>query len=167
MSETTTETGTDTVTVRLRVNGREVAETIPVRLGLADFLRDRLGLTGTHLGCEHGVCGACSVLFDDVSVRSCLVFAAQAHGREVWTVEGLHDSGRIADLQEAFAGNHGLQCGYCTPGFLVAVTEYLEEGGTPDEDAIREALSGNICRCTGYQGIVAAVAETARARSAR
>ncbi|HEY3688575.1 MAG TPA: 2Fe-2S iron-sulfur cluster-binding protein [Streptosporangiaceae bacterium] len=97
-------------------------------------------------------------------MRACLVFAAQAHGREVWTVEGLHDTGRIADLQDAFARNHGLQCGYCTPGFLVAAAEYLDEGGAPDEDAIREALSGNICRCTGYQGIIAAVAETARAR---
>jgi carbon-monoxide dehydrogenase small subunit len=164
MTETAAEAGTETVTVRMRVNGGEVTETVPARLGLADFLRDRLGLTGTHLGCEHGVCGACSVLMDGVSVRSCLVFAAQAHGREVWTVEGLHDTGRIAALQDAFARNHGLQCGYCTPGFLVAATEYLDEGGAPDEDAIREALSGNVCRCTGYQGIVAAVAETARAR---
>ena len=160
------EADAETVVVRLRVNGREVVETVPARLGLADLLRDRLGLTGTHLGCEHGVCGACSVLMDGVSVRACLVFAAQAHGRDVWTVEGLHDSGRTAELAEAFSRRHGLQCGYCTPGFLVAATEYLDDDGTPDEDAIREALSGNICRCTGYQGIVAAVADVARTRRA-
>ena len=156
---------TGTVTITLTVNGTEVTETIPARLNLADFLRDTLGLTGTHLGCEHGVCGACSVLMNGASVRACLVFAAQAAGRDIWTVEGLHDSGRVADLQDALSRNHGLQCGYCTPGFLVAATEYLDEGGTPDEAAIRESLSGNICRCTGYQGIVTAVAEVAVSRT--
>lgn len=158
---------TETVTITLTVNGKAVTETIESRLNLADFLRDTLALTGTHLGCEHGVCGACSVLMDGASVRACLVFAAQAAGREIWTVEGLHDTGRIADLQEALSRNHGLQCGYCTPGFLVAATEYLDEGGPPDHDAIREALSGNICRCTGYQGIVRAVQETAHRRTGR
>jgi len=156
---------TRTVTITLTVNGTEVTETVPSRLTLADFLRDTLGLTGTHLGCEHGVCGACSVLMNGASVRACLVFAVQAAGREIWTVEGLHDSGRIADLQDALSRNHGLQCGYCTPGFLVAATEYLDEGGPADDAAIREALSGNVCRCTGYQGIVRAVRETARRRA--
>jgi len=157
---------TDTVTITLTVNGEPVTRTIPARLNLADFLRDTLGLTGTHLGCEHGVCGACSVLMDGASVRACLVFAAQAAARDIWTVEGLHATGRITDLQEALSRNHGLQCGYCTPGFLVAATEYLDDGGPPDPDEIREALSGNICRCTGYQGIITAVAETARSREA-
>jgi len=152
------------MSLRLTVNGREVRAEVPARLSLADLLRDRLGLTGTHLGCEHGVCGACSVLLDEVAVRACLVFAVQAHDHEVWTVEGLHADGRIADLQRAMADRHGLQCGFCTPGFLVTATELLAEGGRPDEAEVREALSGNVCRCTGYQGIVEAIVETGRSR---
>ncbi|MQA93585.1 MAG: 2Fe-2S iron-sulfur cluster binding domain-containing protein [Streptosporangiales bacterium] len=155
------------VRVALRVNGRAVEATVPARLGLADFLRDRLGLTGTHLGCEHGVCGACTVLLDGIAVRACLMFAAQAEGGDLWTIEGLHADGRIADLQEAMARHHGLQCGFCTPGFLVTAAELLAEGGRPSEQEVREALSGNVCRCTGYQGIVSAVLETARHRADR
>ena len=146
--------------IALRVNGVQRSGRAEPLMTLADFLRDVLGLTGTHLGCEHGVCGACTILLDGRSVRSCLLFAVQAEGHELTTVEGLAaPDGGLSPAQEAFSANHALQCGFCTPGFLVAVTEYLAEGApdVDDEDALRARLSGNICRCTGYQNIVKAV----------
>jgi carbon-monoxide dehydrogenase small subunit len=155
------------VEVELRVNGERRRAEVEPRLTLADFLRDRCRLTGTHLGCEHGVCGACTVLLDGRAVRSCLVFAVQADGREVTTIEGLSQDRGLSDVQEAFRACHGLQCGFCTPGFVVTVTAFLRDDPAPDEDAIRAALSGNLCRCTGYQGILAAVHEVvARRRGA-
>jgi carbon-monoxide dehydrogenase small subunit len=150
----------DTVSITLTVNGEEVAGDVEPRLLLSDFLRHHLGLTGTHVGCEHGVCGACTVLLDGEPVRACLVFAVQADGHEVTTVESLGD-GLDADdlhpLQAAFRDAHALQCGFCTPGILMTLLPFLEECPTPDEAAIRGALSGNLCRCTGYQHIVDAV----------
>jgi carbon-monoxide dehydrogenase small subunit len=147
----------------LRVNGESRSATVEPRLTLADFLRERCGLTGTHLGCEHGVCGACTVLLDGDAVRACLVFAVQADGCEVTTVEGLDPGdGRLSPVQEAFRDCHGLQCGFCTPGFVVSVTAFLRDNPDPTDDEIRHALSGNLCRCTGYQGIVAAVRQAAR-----
>ena len=144
--------------IELRVNGRQLRGSAEPRTTLADFLRDELGLTGTHLGCEHGVCGACTILLDGRSVRSCLLFAVQAQGSELRTVEGLADpDGPLHPIQEAFSEHHGLQCGFCTPGFVVSVTAFLREHPQPDDRAIREALSGNLCRCTGYQNIVTAV----------
>ncbi|WP_020497947.1 (2Fe-2S)-binding protein [Sciscionella marina] len=148
------------IPIEVMVNGTRFRRTVAGRLSLADFLREELRLTGTHLGCEHGVCGACSVLVDGRSVRACLMLAAQADGREVTTVEGLGAEAR--PLRECLARRHGLQCGFCTPGFLITATELLQdnESGKPlTEDGVREALSGNICRCTGYQGIVEAVLE--------
>ena len=139
---------------RLTVNGAPVEAAIEARLTLADLLRDELGLTGTHLGCEHGVCGACTVLLDGDAVRSCLVLAVQAEGREVRPVEGLADGDQLAPVQQAFWEAHGFQCGVCTPGFVMTTVALLEENPTADEAEIREALSGNICRCTGYQSIV-------------
>lgn len=139
---------------RLTVNGAPVEAAIEARLTLADLLRDELGLTGTHLGCEHGVCGACTVLLDGDAVRSCLVLAVQAEGREVRTVEGLADGDQLGPVQQAFWEAHGFQCGFCTPGFVMTTVALLEENPTADEAEIREALSGNICRCTGYQSIV-------------
>ncbi len=139
---------------RLTVNGAPVEAAIEARLTLADLLRDELGLTGTHLGCEHGVCGACTVLLDGEAVRSCLVLAVQAEGRAVRTVEGLADGDQLAPVQQAFWEAHGFQCGFCTPGFVMTTVALLEENPTADEAEIREALSGNICRCTGYQSIV-------------
>jgi carbon-monoxide dehydrogenase small subunit len=149
----------DTRTIRLTVNGAPVERNVETRVSLADFLREDLRLTGTHLGCEHGVCGACTVLVDGASARSCLMLAAQCDGREVRTVESLGTPDRLNRLQRAFAEHHGLQCGFCTPGILMTLTELAEEHGDaapPSESEIREALSGNICRCTGYQGIVEA-----------
>jgi aerobic-type carbon monoxide dehydrogenase small subunit (CoxS/CutS family) len=146
--------------IALRVNGRDHTGEAEARMTLADFLRDELGLTGTHLGCEHGVCGACTILMDGRSVRSCLLFAVQAQGHELTTVEGLeNEDGSLGVVQQAFTDHHALQCGFCTPGFLATVTEYLAEGapGVEDERAVRERISGNLCRCTGYQNIVAAV----------
>jgi carbon-monoxide dehydrogenase small subunit len=145
------------VAVEVRVNGEVRRARVEPRLTLADFLRERCRLTGTHLGCEHGVCGACTVLLDGVAVRSCLVFAVQAPGCEVTTVEGLSPNGTLTDIQEAFRDCHGLQCGFCTPGFIVTLTAFLRDHPAPDDSAVREALSGNLCRCTGYQGILAAV----------
>lgn len=146
------------VDITVRVNGRARRETVPPRLTLADFLREKCRLTGTHLGCEHGVCGACSVVVDGEAVRSCLVFAVQADGSEVTTVEGLAGpEGELSVVQEAFREHHGLQCGFCTPGFVVSVTAFLEENPKPSDEEILEALSGNLCRCTGYQGIIKAV----------
>jgi carbon-monoxide dehydrogenase small subunit len=150
--------------VRCTVNGQAVEREVDVRRTLADFLREDLGLTGTHLGCEHGACGACTVLVDGRSVRSCLMFAVQVQGAEVTTVEGLGSEGALHPLQQAFWDHHGLQCGFCTPGFLMAAAELLEHNPDPDEPAVREALSGNLCRCTGYQNIVAAVLAAARAK---
>ncbi len=148
--------------VRVTVNGRAYARNVEPRTLLVDFLRRDCGLTGTHVGCAHGVCGACTVLLDGASVRSCLAFAVQAEGREVTTVEGLADGGPLNALQQAFHEHHALQCGYCTPGFLMSLTEFLRETPDPDEARIRERLSGNLCRCTGYANIVRAVQAAAR-----
>ena len=146
------------VPVSISVNGRNFRRTVPARLTLADFLRDHLGLTGTHLGCEHGVCGACTVLLEGAAVRSCLIFAVQVDGQEVTTIEGLHAAdGGLSPVQSAFRDNHGLQCGFCTPGFVVTVTALVDDNPDPTEEELLDALSGNLCRCTGYQGIVAAV----------
>jgi aerobic carbon-monoxide dehydrogenase small subunit len=147
----------DEIAIEVRVNGEPRRALVEPRLTLADFLRERCRLTGTHLGCEHGVCGACTVLLDGAAVRSCLVLAVQAQGRDVTTVEGLAPDGGLTDVQEAFRDCHGLQCGFCTPGFVVTVSAMLAGDPTPDDAAIREGLSGNLCRCTGYQGILAAV----------
>jgi carbon-monoxide dehydrogenase small subunit len=149
--------------VALTVNGKPYQREVEARITLADFLRHELGLTGTHLGCEHGVCGACTVLLDGHSARSCLTFAVQANGREITTVEGLADAdGELNVLQQAFRDNHGLQCGFCTPGMLITLTELLRENPEPSEHEIRDVLSGNLCRCTGYAGIVAAALDAAR-----
>ncbi|BDG60791.1 (2Fe-2S)-binding protein [Caldinitratiruptor microaerophilus] len=151
-----------TRTIRVRVNGQEYEREVEPRLLLSDFLRHHLGLTGTHVGCEHGVCGACTVLLDGKPVRSCLLFAVQVDGHSVTTVEGLADGDRLHPVQEAFREHHALQCGFCTPGFVVTVAGYLAEHPLPEsEEEIRELLSGNLCRCTGYQNIVAAVRDAA------
>lgn len=153
-----------TVPVTVTVNGAVREEAVEPRLTLADFLRDRCRLTGTHLGCEHGVCGACTVLMDGAAVRSCLVLAVQATGTEVTTVEGIAPpGGGLSPVQAAFRDCHGLQCGFCTPGFIVSVTAFLRDNPTPTDAEIREALSGNLCRCTGYQGILQAVHRAAAA----
>ncbi|NLF66396.1 MAG: (2Fe-2S)-binding protein [Chloroflexi bacterium] len=145
------------LTVELQVNGRAVRREVEPRLLLSDFLRHELGLTGTHVGCEHGVCGACTVLLDGAAVRSCLMLAVQAAGHEVQTVEVLGTPQQMHPLQEAFHEAHGLQCGFCTPGFLMTLLPFLESNPNPSEAEIREAISGNLCRCTGYQHIVDAV----------
>jgi aerobic carbon-monoxide dehydrogenase small subunit len=146
------------VDISLSVNGAPRRGSVEPRLLLSDFLRQDLGLTGTHVGCEHGVCGACTILIDGEAVRSCLVFAVQADGAELTTVEGLTSGeGPLHLLQEAFRDAHGLQCGFCTPGILMSMIPFLRDNPSPDEPAIREALSGNLCRCTGYQNIVEAV----------
>ena len=148
--------------VRVTVNGREHTATVEPRLTLADFLREECHLTGTHLGCEHGVCGACTVLLDGDAVRACLVFAVQAEGAEVTTIEGIgRPDGELSAVQSAFRDCHGLQCGFCTPGFVVSATAFLRDHVRPTDDEIRVALSGTLCRCTGYQGIVAAVRQAA------
>jgi aerobic carbon-monoxide dehydrogenase small subunit len=147
---------------RITVNGKSYARVVEARLTLADFLRHELGLTGTHLGCEHGVCGACTVLVDGRTARSCLMFAVQANGCEVTTVEGLTPDGELSVLQQAFMDNHGLQCGFCTPGMLITLTELLRDNAEPSEDEVREALTGNLCRCTGYAGIVKAALDAAQ-----
>ncbi len=148
--------------VSLAVNGAAYEEDVEVRLTLVDFLRHQLGLTGTHIGCEHGVCGACTVLVDGLSVRSCLMLAAQADGSDITTVEGIAPSeSELHPLQEAFRDNHGLQCGFCTPGMLTALLELLRNNPSPSEQEVREAISGNLCRCTGYQGIVDAALDAA------
>lgn len=136
------------------VNGQTYAKQVEARLLLSDFLRHELGLSGTHVGCEHGVCGACTVLFDGEPVRSCIMFAVQANGHELHTVESLGTPNKLHPLQEAFWEKHGLQCGYCTPGILMTLKAFLRENPTPNEAEVREALSGNLCRCTGYQNIV-------------
>jgi carbon-monoxide dehydrogenase small subunit len=150
--------------ISLHVNGERVDAQVLPRLNLADLLREHLKLTGTHVGCEHGVCGACTVRVNGEIVRSCLMLAAQTHGASVETIEGLSDSGEIADLQAAFRDRNALQCGFCTPGMLIAAQDLLKQEAEPDRERIREHLSGNYCRCTGYQAIVDAVETTARAR---
>ena len=143
--------------IEIVVNGEPRRATAEVRMTLADFLREKLGLTGTHLGCEHGVCGACTVMLDGVAVRSCLMLAVQARGKDVLTVEGLGEPDQLHPLQQAFRETHAFQCGFCTPGFVMASLALLRENAAPDEAEIREVLSGNICRCTGYQSIVEGV----------
>jgi carbon-monoxide dehydrogenase small subunit len=149
--------------IRLTVNGRAVEREVAVRQSLADFLRQDLGLTGTHVGCEHGVCGACTVFVDGASVRSCLLFAVQLDGASVTTIEGLTPSEGLSPLQQAFCATHAMQCGFCTPGMIVAATELLRENPAPSAEQIREALSGNLCMCTGYVNIVRAVTQAAAA----
>jgi aerobic-type carbon monoxide dehydrogenase small subunit (CoxS/CutS family) len=152
--------------IALRINGEAVRDRVPVRVTLADFLRQQRGLTGTHLGCEHGVCGACTVLVDGCSTRACLMLAVQANGREVTTVEGLAPAdGPLHPLQQAFHECHGLQCGFCTPGMLTTLVELLAENPRPTEEEVRIAISGNLCRCTGYQAIVDAALLAARRMS--
>jgi carbon-monoxide dehydrogenase small subunit len=157
--------------IALTVNGEEVHETVDVRQSLVDFLRERLALTGSHVGCEHGVCGACTVRLDGAIVRGCLVLAVQCAGTQVETIEGVSDRGEIADLQDAFIRRNALQCGFCTPGMLLSAQDLLTNrdllarGGVPSRDEIREYLCGNYCRCTGYQAIVDAVEAVARARA--
>ena len=151
------------VDVTLNVNGRSYQVRVEPRRTLADTLRDDCGLTGTHLGCEHGVCGACTILLDGQPVRSCLMFAIQCDGVELRTVEGLADGDRLHPIQQAFWENHGLQCGFCTPGFLMLAVGYLEQNPDPDDDELRSVLSSNLCRCTGYQNIVKAVRQAATA----
>ena len=154
---------TETRNIGMTVNGVRHQVEVETRVTLADCLRHHLGLTGTHLGCEHGVCGACTVIVDGQTVRSCLMLAVQADGAEIATVEGLaDDDGTLHPLQQAFHDHHGLQCGFCTPGMLMTLIEFLEFNPDPSETEVREALSGNLCRCTGYQGIVAAALDAAR-----
>lgn len=157
---------TDKIPFRFTLNGKEHAGEAEPRLLLVDYLRQEVGLTGSHVGCEHGVCGACTVLLDGQAVRSCLTFAVQADGHDVRTVESLGTMEAMHPLQEAFREAHGLQCGFCTPGFLMTLVPYLEEHPNPTEDEIRHAISGNICRCTGYQHIVDAVLLAARKMNA-
>jgi len=153
----------ETRNITVTVNGKHLEATVPVRVTLADFLRHHLGLTGTHLGCEHGVCGACTVLFDGYSARSCLMLAVQADGHEIMTVEGIAtDAKTLHPLQEAFHEHHGLQCGFCTPGILTTLIELLRDNPDPTEEDIRIGISGNLCRCTGYQNIVIAALDAAR-----
>ena len=150
--------------IALTVNGEAVEASVPARRNLVDFLREDLGLTGSHVGCEHGVCGACTLEVDGQMVRGCLMLAVQADGAEVTTVEGFADSGRSAALRQAFAERNALQCGYCTPGMLASALDYVEGGGAADRAAIREHLSGNYCRCTGYQSIVEAMLDVIEGR---
>jgi carbon-monoxide dehydrogenase small subunit len=161
MSDTTT----TTTTVTMTVNGTTRRVTVEPRKTLADVVREDVGLTGTHLGCEHGACGACTLLVDGDAVRSCLMFAVQADGADVVTVEGLAPAdGELSDVQQAMHACHGLQCGFCTPGFVVSITALLDRNPDPDDAAIRDGLSGNLCRCTGYQGIIKAVRMAAESR---
>ena len=160
-----TTTNTATMAVSLRVNGDPISATVTPRTHLADFLREHLQLTGTHIGCEHGVCGACTVQMDGAIVRSCLVLAVQADGAEIRTIEGVSDSGEIADLQMAFRERNALQCGFCTPGMLLTAQELLAHDIAPSRETIREHMSGNYCRCTGYQAIIDAVETTAKRRA--
>ena len=153
----------ETRKISLSVNGKTYEEEVEVRFHLADLLRQQLGLTGTHLGCEHGVCGACTILLNGRSTRSCLMLAVQADGQEITTIEGIAPSDKeMHPLQEAFRDNHGLQCGFCTPGMLTTLIEFLGDNPDPTEEEVRIAISGNLCRCTGYQGIVAAALDAAQ-----
>lgn len=147
--------------ITVNVNGMTYEELVEPRQTLADFLRDNLELTGTHLGCEHGVCGACTILFDGEAVRSCIMLAVQADGHDITTVEGLAPDGRLTPFMRAMRAHHGMQCGFCTPGFVISATAFLKENSNPTEEEVRVALAGNLCRCTGYQGIVEAVLATA------
>jgi carbon-monoxide dehydrogenase small subunit len=152
--------------IELKVNGRPVEAVVEPRMTLADFVRERCGLTGTHLGCEHGSCGACTVMVDGQAVRGCLVFAVQCDGSEVATVEGIASpDGELSPVQAALRECHGLQCGFCTPGFVMSITALLQENPNPTDEEIREGLSGNFCRCTGYQGIINAVHRAAESLS--
>ena len=155
------------VDISLTVNGERVNERVEARKTLVDFLREDLGLTGSHVGCEHGVCGACTVRVDGAVVRGCLMLAAQCNGAKITTIEGASDVGEIADLQAAFEARNALQCGYCTPGMLLSAQELLADGAVPSRDAIREHISGNYCRCTGYHAIVDAIEHVAQARSGK
>jgi carbon-monoxide dehydrogenase small subunit len=152
---------TETISIELTINGRAERVAVEPRHLLSDVLRDEIGLTGTHVGCEHGVCGACTVLFDGEAVRSCLIFAVQADGATVTTVEGLTPPHGLSPVQEAMRDCHALQCGFCTPGIVVSMTAYLARHADPSDDELKEALSGNLCRCTGYQGILAAAHQAA------
>ena len=153
----------ETRTITVELNGRSYTRTIPTRLLLADFLRHEIDLTGTHVGCEHGVCGACTVLVNGTSARSCLMFAVQADGQNITTIEGLAEvNGSLSVLQQCFHEHHALQCGFCTPGILMTLTEHLRDNPEPDEVELRTLLTGNLCRCTGYQAIVKAGLEAAR-----
>lgn len=147
------------IDISLRVNGEDVRATVPSRLNLVDFLREELSLTGSHVGCEHGVCGACTLTVNGDTVRGCLMLAAQADGKEITTIEGLAENGQSAQLQAAFTKHNALQCGFCTPGMLASALGYLNTGGSADRDAIRQHISGNYCRCTGYQSIVNAICD--------
>ena len=158
---------TRAVTISLNVNGERIEADVQPRLNLSDFLREHLKLTGTHVGCEHGVCGACTVRVNGEIVRSCLMLAVQTQDCSVETIEGLSDSGEIDDLQAAFRERNALQCGFCTPGMLMAAQDLLKHSSQPGREQIREHLSGNYCRCTGYQAIVDAIETTARARAGR
>ncbi|WP_419878263.1 (2Fe-2S)-binding protein [Brevibacillus centrosporus] len=150
--------------ITVTVNGKQLTETVETRMLLADFIRDHLNLTGTHLGCEHGVCGACTVLVDGKAARSCLMLAVQADGCSIDTVESLvKENGTLHPLQQAFSDNHALQCGFCTPGFMMTLVDFLNENPNPNEHEIREAISGNLCRCTGYANIVKAVEQASQA----
>ncbi|MBF9052068.1 2Fe-2S iron-sulfur cluster binding domain-containing protein [Roseobacter sp. HKCCD9010] len=160
-----TELFRDRVDVSLTVNGEPVEARVPAGQHMIDFLRLELGLTGAYASCEHGVCGACTIRVDGDAVRGCLMLAAQADGAEVWTVEGLTDTAVIRDLQDAFVARNALQCGFCTPGMLVSAEELLSKGGTPSRAEIREHLSGNYCRCTGYEAIIDAVERAAQQRA--
>lgn len=153
--------------IRLTVNGEEVRERVDARTTLVDFLREALALTGSHVGCEHGVCGACTVRVDGAIVRGCLMLAAQCDGARVDTIEGLSDQGEIADLQQAFAERNAMQCGFCTPGMLLTAQDLLKTSQAPSREAIRAHISGNYCRCTGYHAIVDAIEAVAQARSGR
>jgi aerobic carbon-monoxide dehydrogenase small subunit len=153
----------ETRNIAVTVNGKRHEATVPVRVTLADFLRHQLGLTGTHLGCEHGVCGACTILLDGYTARSCLMLAVQADGHEIMTVEGIATgAGTLHPLQQAFHEHHGLQCGFCTPGILTTLIELLRDNPDPTEEDIRIGISGNLCRCTGYQNIVTAALDAAK-----
>jgi aerobic carbon-monoxide dehydrogenase small subunit len=153
------------VDIRLTVNGEITVESVEPRTTLVDFVRETLGLTGSHVGCEHGVCGACTMLLNGEIVRGCLMLAVQCEGAQVETIEGVSDSGTIADLQDAFRRRNALQCGFCTPAMLLTAQELLSEGGIPSREAIRAHISGNYCRCTGYQAIVDAIESVAQARA--
>jgi len=155
-----------TFDITLTVNNNHYERNVEPRMLLSDFLRHELGLTGTHIGCEHGVCGACSVLFDGQPIRSCLMFAVQANGHEILTIEGLGTIDHLHPIQESFMEAHGVQCGFCTPGFIMTLVPFLENNPDPNESEIRQAISGNICRCTGYQHIVDAVKLAAKKMSA-
>ncbi len=149
------------VAVSMTINGEQHEGLVEPRKLLVDFIREEAGLTGTHIGCEHGVCGACTVLMEGETIRSCLTFARQAEGKDLWTVEGLAEHGNLSPLQNAFWDNHGLQCGFCTPGILMTAVELLRDNPSPSDREIREGISGNLCRCTGYKNIVKSIAAAA------